>query len=184
MNCSSSVPNAEIGRPPASNAPLARSRTWLPTSGRPASESPTLRPPAIMFSPPVCTARPAAVNPIRNWNSCQTRLPQNTTHNRVARSASCSRVRASGSSLQILIIGSDLRSRRGRMGTRPSPSMARTEKRALSQRPAGSSAVSRSRGGSPPDRHRERPPGARMPLPSAGSRPRHPGGPPPRAAPA
>ena len=35
---------------------------------------------------------------------------------RVATSASCSRVRATGSSLQILIIGSDLRSRRGRMG--------------------------------------------------------------------
>jgi hypothetical protein len=48
--------------------------------------------------------RPASANPARNWNSCQTMLPQKATHRIVATSAICSFDRASGSSLQILTI--------------------------------------------------------------------------------
>ena len=48
--------------------------------------------------------RPASAKPDRNWNSCQTMLPQNRTQASVATSASCSLVRAMGSSLQILIM--------------------------------------------------------------------------------
>src|SRR5215211_7095341 len=104
MNCSSSVPNDDSGVPALENASRAISRTCDPTSGSPASDSPRSRPPWTIFSPPARTTRPASANAVRSWNSCQITDPQKVTHSSVATSATSSLLRASGDSLQILII--------------------------------------------------------------------------------
>src|SRR5665213_3163069 len=104
VNCSSSVPKSDSGWPAPAKALRAASRTCDPTSGRLASESPRSRPFWTMVWPPARMVWPAPAKPARNWNSCQTMFPQNTTHRSVALSATCSFFRATRSSLQILII--------------------------------------------------------------------------------
>src|SRR6188508_3808454 len=104
MNRSSSLPNAVSGVPAPAKASRAMSRTCEPTSGSPASDSPRFRPPWTIVSPPACTDRPASAKLDRNTNNRHTTIDQKTTQMSVVRSASISRDRARGSSLQSLII--------------------------------------------------------------------------------
>src|SRR5258705_11342156 len=104
MNRSSSVPNAVSGVPAPAKASRAMSRACEPTNGRRASDSPRSPPPWTSVWPPAWTDRPASAKLDRNTNNRHTTTDQKTTQISVVKSASISRDRARGSSLQSLII--------------------------------------------------------------------------------